>query len=57
MKICGIAFIAELASDICRDSSEEALARRIDSGVKIAIVGSALPTAMEILEKIASFLQ
>lgn len=57
LKICGIAFIAELAADICRDSNEAALAHRIDAGVKLGIVVSALPSAVEILENIAVFLE
>ena len=56
LKICGIAIVAEFASDICRDSGEAALAHRIDVGVKIGIAASALPTAVEIMEYIARLL-
>ena len=56
LKICGIAMIAEFASDICRDAGEAALARRIDVGVRIGIVASALPAAVEIMESIAALL-
>ncbi|MDY5220429.1 MAG: SpoIIIAC/SpoIIIAD family protein [Eubacteriales bacterium] len=56
LKICGIAMIAEFASDICRDAGEAALARRIDVGVRIGIVASALPAAAEIMESIAALL-
>ena len=56
LKICGIAMIAEFASDICRDAGEAALARRIDVGVRIGIVASALTAAADILESIAALL-
>lgn len=56
LKICGIAMIAEFASDICRDAGEGALARRIDVGVKIGIVVAALPSAAQIMERIAQLL-
>lgn len=52
LKICGLAIIAEFASDICRDAGEGALAHRIDVGTKIGILATALPTAGQILEKI-----
>ena len=56
VKICGIAVIAEFASDICRDAGEGALAHRIDVGVRIGVVASALPAAAEIMERIAELL-
>lgn len=57
LKICGVALVAEFASDICRDSGESALARRIDAGVKIGITATALPVAMQIIEKLTGFLE
>ena len=56
LKLCGIALIAEFASDICRDAGESALAHRIDVGVRIGVVASALPAAAEIMERIAELL-
>lgn len=56
LKICGIAMIAEFASDICRDAGEAALARRIDAGIKIGIVTMSLPAAAQIMERIAGLL-
>ncbi len=56
LKICGIAMIAEFASDICRDAGESALAHRIDVGVRIGIVATALPGAARIMESIAGLL-
>ena len=56
MKVCGIALIAEFASDVCRDAGESALAHRIDVGVRIGVVASALPAAAEIMERISELL-
>lgn len=56
LRLCGVAMVAEFASDICRDAGENALARRIDVGVRLGIVASALPAAGEIMENIAGLL-
>lgn len=56
LKICGLAIIAEFASDICRDAGETALAHRIDAGTKIGIAVTSLSTAGKIMEKIAELL-
>ena len=56
LKICGLALISELASDICRDSGETALAHRIQAGTKLGIAAAALPLAGEILETIKGML-
>lgn len=57
LKLCGIAVISEFASDICCDSGEISLAHRIDAGVRIAILASALPSVAEILSGIAAVLE
>lgn len=57
LKLCGVAVISEFASDVCRDSGEASLARRIDTGVRIAILASALPSVAEILSGIAGMLE
>ena len=56
LKLCGIAMIAEFASDICRDAGENSLAQRIEMGLRIGIVAVALPTATMILEQIGRFM-
>lgn len=53
LKTCGIAMLAEFASDICRDANEIALAKRIDGAVKLGIVASALPIALDLMKDIA----
>ncbi|MBQ8507917.1 MAG: hypothetical protein IJ466_10875 [Clostridia bacterium] len=56
LKLCGVAMVAEFASDICRDAGEAALTKRIDTGVRIGIVAAALPTAARLMEDIAELL-
>lgn len=57
IKICGIAIVAEFASDICREAGETLLAKRIDTGVRIGVVASAIPSVGGILSSIAGMLQ
>ena len=56
VKLCGVAMIAEFASDICRDAGEAALARRIEMGVRLGVEAAALPLAAQIMERIAGLL-
>ena len=57
LKICALAMIAEFASDICRDAGESSLARRIDTGVRIGIVASAIPAAGSIMLAITELIR
>ncbi|MBQ3575735.1 MAG: hypothetical protein IJA26_08685, partial [Clostridia bacterium] len=57
LKICGIAMVAEFASDICRDAGETSLAKRIDTGVRLAIVVSVVPSAGSIMSQIAGLIR
>ena len=56
VRLCGLALVAELASDVCRDAGEAALAKRIDMGVRISVAAAALPLAAQILERISELL-
>jgi len=56
LRLCGIALIAEFASDMCRDSGEAALARRIDVGTGLAVAASALPLATELINRLTELL-
>ena len=56
VRLCGVALVAELASDVCRDAGEAALAKRIDMGVRLSIAAAALPLASQILERISELL-
>ena len=57
VKLCALAMVAEFASDICRDSGENALAKRIDMGVRIGVVASAIPSVAGIMSAIAGVIK
>ena len=50
MKICGIALVAEFASDICRDCGESALATKTELAGKIVILAVAMPMITSIAQ-------
>lgn len=50
IKITGIAFIAEFAVSICKDSGESAIASKIELGSKIIIVSMSIPIISSLLE-------
>ena len=56
LKMCGLAIVAEFASDICRDAGEGALAHRIDMAVRLGIMAGALPLAVELMDTLYSVL-
>ena len=56
VRLCGVALVAELASDVCRDTGEAALAKRIDMGVRLSVAAAALPLAAQLLERITELL-
>lgn len=56
IKITGIAYISQIGSELCSDSGEKALAKRVESAGKIAITVIALPIAKEAFIKIMGIL-
>ena len=56
IKITGIAYISQIGSELCADSGEKALAKRVESAGKIAITVIALPVAKEAFIKIMGIL-
>lgn len=52
IKVVGISFIAEFASSICSDAGQTAIASKIESAAKIAILTMALPILTGTLETI-----
>lgn len=56
LKLCGMAVIAEFASDICKDAGEGALAHRIDMAVRLGIMAGAVPLAAELMETLSRIL-
>ena len=56
IKITGIAFLAEFAVSICKDSGEAAIASKIEIGSKIIIVSMSIPIISSLLEIILKIL-
>ena len=56
LKITGIAFLAEFAINICKDSGEGAIASKIEMGSKIVIVSMSIPIISNLLEVIMKLL-
>jgi len=56
IKITGIAFLAEFAVSICKDSGEVAIANKVDLGGKIIIISMSIPIIASLLETILKIL-
>lgn len=58
IKIIGVAYICQFASDICRDAGESSIAGKIELGGKVVIITLSMPIIYGLLEltsKIISF--
>ena len=58
IKIIGISYICQFASDICTDAGERAIASKIELGGRIAIITVSMPVMynfLELISKIISF--
>ena len=56
IKITGIAFLAEFAVSICKDSGETAIANKVEIGSKILIIAMSIPIISALLEIILKIL-
>ncbi len=56
LKITGIAFLAEFAVSVCKDSGESAIASKIELGSKIIIISLSIPIISNLLEIILKIL-
>lgn len=56
LKITGIAYISQLGSELCTDSGETALAKRVENAGKVAVTVVSLPLAKEAFTKIMEIL-
>jgi len=52
LKVIGIAYIAEFASEICRDAGESAIASKVELAGKVIIVVLAVPIITSLLDLI-----
>lgn len=58
IKIIGVAYICQFASDICKDAGESSIAGKIELGGKVVIIALSMPIIYGLLEltsKIISF--
>jgi stage III sporulation protein AD len=56
LKIVGVAFIAELGSQICRDAGDGALAAKVDIAAKISVIVMAMPIITAIIQSMMTLL-
>lgn len=56
LKIIGITYIAELSSNICKDSGHQAIGNQIESYGKIAILAVSMPILVALLDTIETLL-
>ena len=52
----GIAFLAEFAISICKDSGESAIASKVELGSKAVIISMSIPIIYNLLEIILNIL-
>ena len=56
LKIIGIAYIAEFASQICIDSGESAVASKVELGGKVMILITSMPVIMAMVDLVEKLL-
>ncbi len=52
LKIVGIAYIAEIGAQVCRDAEENSVASKVELAGKVLILVLAMPIVMAILETV-----
>lgn len=57
LRVIGIAYVCEFASNLCKDSGCGSIASQIELTGKISILVMSLPVMMSLLDTIESFLQ
>lgn len=55
-KAIGIAYLAQMAGDACRDAGETALASKVELGGRVMILLTVTPLVLSILETVTSLL-
>ena len=56
VKVIAIAYITEFASELCRDSGEGAIAKKLEMAGKTAVVAAMMPIIKNLLDVIVSTL-
>lgn len=57
LRIIGIAYICQFASDICRDAGEISIAAKIELGGKIIIIAVSMPVINDLLALVNDIIQ
>ena len=57
VKSLGIAFVAGIAADVCRDAGESAMASKVELAGKVAILSLAMPMATQLMGLIERILR
>lgn len=57
MKIIGLSYVSQLASDVCKDAGEVALANHVETCGKVMIAFTALPIVTEVFELIMGLVE
>lgn len=57
LKIIGVAYICQFASDICRDAGESGTASKIELGGKVIIMGLSMPIIYNLLEIVSKIIK
>lgn len=57
LKMIGISFVAEFAADICKDSGETAVAKKIEFSGKVIILFLAIPVITALLQTVLGLIQ
>ena len=50
IRVIGIAYIAQISSEICRDAGENAIGTKIELGGKIVIIAMSMPVIYKLME-------
>ena len=56
LKMTGITYIAELASDLCKDAGYQAVAGQIELFGKLALLSLSMPVVLALMETVSGFL-
>lgn len=56
LKMTGIAFLAEFAISICKDSGENSIANKIEIGTKVVVISMSIPIISNLLDVILKLL-
>ena len=56
LKITGIAYLSEFATNICKDAGETAVASKVEIGAKVIIIAMSIPILGSVIETLINIL-